>query len=255
MKQFVSIPIPKVVLSLALLALQCAGALAQSNTMTIHLKDGQVATYTVEDIDSVTFPTTLPSYLACPDGNHPHAIDLGLPSGTKWACCNVGAASPSEYGGYYAWGETEQKETFSAANCLAYVDSRWVYYGTDISGTQYDVAHMVWGDSWLLPTYEQYEELGNGNYCTWTWKKATESDQGLAGYEVKGKNGGTIFMPAAGCIWGDKIYFAGASSRYWTSTLTEAYEGNAYGYYFDADGHYMLYYGRSLGQSARAVTW
>lgn len=44
--------------------------------------------------------------LTCPDNNHPHAIDLGLPSGTKWCCCNVGASTPEGYGGYYAWGET-----------------------------------------------------------------------------------------------------------------------------------------------------
>ena len=49
-------------------------------------------------------------FLICPDNNHPHMIDLGLPSGTKWACCNVGASSPEKAGGYYAWGETEEKD-------------------------------------------------------------------------------------------------------------------------------------------------
>ena len=48
----------------------------------------------------------------CPDENHPHMIDLGLPSGNKWACCNVGASKPEEYGGYYAWGETEEKNDY-----------------------------------------------------------------------------------------------------------------------------------------------
>ena len=54
---------------------------------------------------------------SCPDGKHPHAIDLGLPSGTKWACCNVGATTPEGYGGYYAWGE---KKTKSVYNEVAY---------------------------------------------------------------------------------------------------------------------------------------
>ena len=52
------------------------------------------------------------SYLTCPDNNHPHIIDLGLPSGTKWACCNVGASIPEGYGYYYAWGETETKDHY-----------------------------------------------------------------------------------------------------------------------------------------------
>ena len=50
---------------------------------------------------------------SCPDGHHPHAIDLGLPSGTKWACCNVGAEKPEDDGGYYAWGETGEKEEYT----------------------------------------------------------------------------------------------------------------------------------------------
>ena len=49
------------------------------------------------------------SYLSCPDNHHPHLINLGLPSGTLWACCNVGATTPEGSGGYYAWGETEEK--------------------------------------------------------------------------------------------------------------------------------------------------
>lgn len=54
---------------------------------------------------------------SCPDDNHPHMIDLGLPSGTKWACCNVGATKPEEYGGYYTWGETEEKSVYDWSTC------------------------------------------------------------------------------------------------------------------------------------------
>ena len=54
--------------------------------------------------------------LTCPDNNHPHAVDLGLPSGTLWSCCNVDAPSPEGYGGYYAWGETETKNVFTWAS-------------------------------------------------------------------------------------------------------------------------------------------
>ena len=54
-------------------------------------------------------PEQRESYLSCPDNHHPHLINLGLPSGTLWACCNVGATTPEGSGGYYAWGETEEK--------------------------------------------------------------------------------------------------------------------------------------------------
>lgn len=56
--------------------------------------------------------TNAPMAPSCPDENHPHAIDLGLPSGTKWACCNIGASHPEESGGFYAWGETTNKNDF-----------------------------------------------------------------------------------------------------------------------------------------------
>ena len=63
----------------------------------------------------MTFATSMAQddvVLTCPDDNHPHDIDLGLPSGTMWACCNVGAQKPYERGGYYAWGETEEKDSY-----------------------------------------------------------------------------------------------------------------------------------------------
>ena len=71
------------------------------------------------DIDSIVFieSDTINSsdyaYFSCPDDHHPHMIDLGLPSGTLWSCCNVGATKPEEYGGYYAWGETEEKDYYA----------------------------------------------------------------------------------------------------------------------------------------------
>ena len=120
--------------------------------------------------------------IKCPDDNHPHAIDLGLPSGTKWACCNLGASAPIEYGGYYAWGETAEKAEYRPGNYKFSKEEGqyWIiedrennknyYYldiGDDISGTQYDAATMLWGSGWCLPTYEQCEELRQtvmGNY-------------------------------------------------------------------------------------------
>lgn len=87
----------------------------------------------------------------CPDDNHPHAIDLGLPSGTKWACCNVGSSKPEEYGGYYAWGEKNgNKSEYKWKNYehIENYDPDWfdfdiVNIGSNISGTTYDTALVV----------------------------------------------------------------------------------------------------------------
>ena len=74
-------------------------------------------------IDSVDFVTILSPSSNCPDNNHPHLIDLGLKSGTMWACCNMGAQSPGEYGGYYAWGETSEKESYTWENYAYWYDT------------------------------------------------------------------------------------------------------------------------------------
>lgn len=96
----------------------------------------------------------------CPDANHPHAIDLGI--GVKFACCNVGAASPEQDGDYYAWGETGEKSTYDE---LSYryggndQHKRYNDIGNDIAGSQYDVAHVKWQGNWQMPTKEQIELL------------------------------------------------------------------------------------------------
>ena len=98
--------------------------------------------------------------LTCPDANHPHMIDLGLPSGTKWACCNVGATKPEDYGGYYAWGETETKYDYSWVTYSHCDRSQSTCYnlGSSICGTKYDVAHVKWGGNCQMPTYDQCVE-------------------------------------------------------------------------------------------------
>ena len=103
----------------------------------------------------------------CPDGHHPHAIDLGLPSGTKWACCNVGASTPEGYGGYYAWGETSEKSYYYSSTYSYYnSNTGYVNIGSDIAGTSYDVAHVHMGGSWRMPTHDQQMELMD--YCSCT---------------------------------------------------------------------------------------
>ena len=126
-------------------------------------------------------------------------VDLGLPSGLKWATCNVGASSPSDYGNYYAWGETSTKSEYTESNSK----TRGKNMG-DIGGNSaYDAARANWGGSWRLPTKAEFEELLNR--CTWTWT----SQNGHKGYLVKGPNGRSIFIPAAGGRDGSSLYLAG----------------------------------------------
>ena len=135
----------------------------------------------------------------CPDNNHPHAIDLGLPSGTKWCCCNVGASTPEGYGGYYAWGETSEKSVYNWNTYAYYHDSNgdgWASYdeytniGSDIAGTSYDVARVRMGAPWRMPSVGQMEELINN--CSRQWTQLN----GVNGILVTGPSGGQIFLPA-----------------------------------------------------------
>ena len=171
-------------------------------------------------------------------------VDLGLPSGIKWATCNVGASRPEEYGDYFAWGETTTKETYTEANCATYNVSM-----NDISGNaQYDAATANWGGSWRMPTKNELNELINN--CTWTWT----TQNGVNGYNVEGPNGNSIFLPAAGDRLGPSLYCAGIYGIYWSSTPYENDGGyGAYYFGFENDSHHMARAGRYYGQSVRPV--
>lgn len=143
-------------------------------------------------------------------------IDLGLPSGLKWATCNVGANNPEDYGNYYAWGETETKSTYTIANSITNgVEME------DISGNpEYDAASANWGSRWRMPTEEEYRELQYE--CTWQWT----TQNGVYGQKVTGPNGNYIFLPAAGYRCESSLLEAGERGHYWTSTTNndETYE-------------------------------
>lgn len=150
---------------------------------------------TGKDDDAPSDPVEPPTY----------AVDLGL--SVKWASMNVGATSPEDYGGYFAWGETSEKEEYTMDTYLYYN----VDIGEDISGTDHDVAHVQWGGTWHMPTYDELKELLDN--CTWTWT----TQNAVNGYKVTGPNGNSIFLPAAGC-YSTGIYGAGTVGNYWTAT-------------------------------------
>ena len=177
------------------------------------------------------------------------AIDLGLPSGTKWASWNVGATKPEEYGGYYAWGETEEKDYYDWST-YKYCDGTKEtchHIGDDIAGTEYDVAHVKWGGSWRMPTTAQQDELREN--CTREWTQ----QNGVNGIRVTGPNGNSIFLPAAGYRWYDYLGSEGEYGYYWSSSFYPDDEGNAGDLGFGSDNWSWDGSLRYDGQSVRAV--
>ena len=171
-------------------------------------------------------------------------VDLGLPSGLKWATCNVGASSLEEYGDYYAWGEIETKSEYTEDNSKT--DGKWM---SDISGNSiYDVARAKWGGSWRLPTEKELEELESK--CTWEWT----TQNGKKGYKVTGPNGNSIFMPAAGFRNGSSLDCAGEDADYWSSSPYGSYKVSAYYLSFNSSIHYVDYSSRYYGQTVRPVS-
>ena len=170
-------------------------------------------------------------------------VDLGLPSGTKWATCNVGANSPEGYGNYYAWGETTTKSEYSGDNSLTYCRDM-----DDISGNvNYDAATANWGSSWRMPTKAEMMELENN--CTWTWT----TQNGVNGMRVTGPNGNSIFLPAAGYCYGSSRSYVGEYGYYWSSTPDESYT-SAYDLFFGSGYRDVSRNGRFYGYSIRPVS-
>ena len=194
-----------------------------------------------------------------PDSKKHKAVDLGL--SVKWATCNVGASSPEEYGGYYAWGETEEKSYYDWSTykyCKGSYTTMTKYctnssYGSVDNKTVLDpaddVAHVKWGGSWRMPTIEEMAELLDN--CFWTWTV----QNGVNGYVVTSKsNGNSMFLPAAGYRWYEDVYGSGSRGHYWSASLYENFSDSAYDLIFGSGGRGQYYNSRYYGFSVRPVT-
>ena len=183
------------------------------------------------------------------DNNGHDYVDLGLPSGLKWATCNVGANSPEVYGQYFAWGEITTKDNYSDSNCPTYglskseLESQGYIDSEGNLTSQYDAATANWGGTWRMPTRAEYNELLNN--CTWTWT----TQNGVNGYKVTGPNGNSIFLPAAGYRNGASLSYAGSFGYYWSSTPND--DSSVYYLNFSSSIHNVnngrnRYYGRTV---------
>lgn len=169
-------------------------------------------------------------------------VDLGL--SVKWATANVGADAPGHFGDHYCWGETLVKDDYSMTNSK----TNGVQMD-DIGGkSTLDVARNKWGASWRMPTTAEWEELKT--QCKWKWKTVDGHD----GYLVKGPNGNTIFLPAAGVKNETTHYYGDEGGYYWASEPVETNTLRAKSFFFDGVSFDTDWSTRSLGNSVRPVT-
>ena len=154
--------------------------------------------------------------------NGHYYVDLGL--SVKWATTNIGAGSPTDYGYYFAWGETLSKTEFNEEDCVTMGLEL-----PDISGNEkYDAARYDWGGSWRMPTYAEFKELlGN---CMWEWTKRGDTN----GMLVTGPNGNSIFLPAAGGSLSAEVEKLNQCGYYWSSSpYNNGHEASAFMFSFD----------------------
>ena len=172
-------------------------------------------------------------------------VDLGLPSGLKWAACNVGANTPEEYGNYYAWGEIAPKTEYTYENCSTLGKQLG-----DISGNaNYDAATANWGAPWRMPTREELKELIDN--CTFTWT----TQNGTTGRLVTGKNGNSIFFPANGCYINTSLCDNIFEGFYWSSTNCDIIPNkSAYFIDFSMEKYVVDWFMRFYGYGVRPVS-
>ncbi len=193
-------------------------------------------------------------------------VDLGLPSGLLWSTTNIGAENPEDYGNYYAWGETETKETYDWSTyqycnsgdsalitkyCNAeeygyngYTDTLTVLEAID------DAATTNWGDGWRMPTNDDFQELVDN--CDTAWITLN----GVNGMLFTSRNNGRfIFLPAAGIRLDNDLYYADSFGYYWSSSLKLDDIADAWKLDFSQDSYSMDDYNlrRRCGRSVRPV--
>ena len=188
-------------------------------------------------------------------------VDLGLPSGLLWATCNVGADTPEDYGDYFAWGETQPKDTYN-----------WYTYqycnGSDNTFTKYcsnssygyngftdnlttllpedDAAAANWGSGWRMPTKMEWRELFNNTTVTLT------TQNGVNGHLFTASNGNSLFLPTTGCRFYGTLFYGGSCGFYWSSSLYTDPD-KAWYFYFDSGNYGVYVETRNYGLPVRPV--
>ena len=200
------------------------------------------------------------------NSNHEY-VDLGLPSGTLWATCNVGATTPEGSGYYFAWGETTPKSNYEWSSYLFCDGSLMWSGGHDFMGltkycnkTEYgyngitdnltsllpedDAATANWGNGWRIASETEWQELLDNTTHLWMTRN------GVNGLIFIASNGASLFLPAAGYR---DLSIYGGNGNYWSSSLRTGYPGDARCLYFSSGDCYVSNSYRSDGFSVRPV--
>lgn len=186
------------------------------------------------------------------------AVDLGLPSGTRWAPFNLGAEDANDFGDLVSWGETEPK-SYYYYDTYKYWDAEsreWLKYtdaGKRFLDPDDDAATVNWGSDWCMPTIAQWEELKVE--CDWTWREADDVNSLSAGYTVTSKtSGNSIFLPAAGFrIDADYLIDGNYYGYYWASELYPNYDESGAVFTICSERYYTYEMSRWSARSVRAV--
>ena len=228
----------------------------------VHQNDGSYTEFIAATVDSITFSEQIPGTIT---NNGYQWVDMGLPSGLLWATCNIGAKTSTEFGDYYAWGETETKESYTNKTYKWYDDSDEIVeikysdlFKADASGNirtllelEDDAANVKLGGNWRMPTREEFEELlhpANTDLCL-----VNKND--VKGYlVVSKKNGNTLFLPAAGFKLADEVTGVEDEYYYWTSEHAEEGLGvaNVVGNFYGSLD-VIPFFNRPIGCSIRPV--
>lgn len=222
--------------------------------------------YEVSNVFSTVVVTGNYSFITAKKGEKPNPtvtpeyVDLGLPSGVKWATFNVGATQPEEYGDYFAWGETEPKELYDwstykwcdgSYNTLTKYNTDSEYGVVDnkkILESSDDAAYVNWGGNWRMPSTEEWNELFSNSSLKW------EERNGVSGVTlVSVQNGNSLFLPAAGVYhYNNGLISQNTEGYYRTNSLDESRGTISLG--FSSNGSINWYANdRCFGQPVRPV--
>ena len=251
----------------ALLLLMAGVQQAWAQKVVLYTTDNGAVELDFADIDSITFSQGSVA--------EDKWVDLGLPSGTLWATCNLGAESPEDYGYYFAWGETEPKSNYtwgtykwmtagqddwSYINKYTFADGQtnacWYSGGQFVGDNKQeldpedDAAKALWGSDWQIPSIDQIYELLHGDYTKAEWT----TQNGVYGRKVTSKkNGNSIFLPAAGWRSGASLAGGGTTGYYWSNSLGGLTADYAFPLNFSSDYWGVEHHDRFCGHPIRPV--
>ena len=213
----------------------------------------------VLDVPNVSFINESGSIICLPKledltHNGYEYVDLELPSGLKWATCNIGASSPEQAGLYFAWGETvgyTAEQVTSGVRSFSksvYNSGPAALISANLTLEQ-DAAHVNLGGNWRMPTEPEYQELIDNCDVIWT---NDYNETGVAGRVFTSKvNGKSVFFPAAGICNSSSVKSVGSTGIYWSASWRSS--TYARDLFFHSSGHYTSDGGRVYGYSVRAV--